>query len=214
MQSSPFASSTRPGETGQPNAFRVPRWPFYLGDVIIVGTALFLLIARSPLSTQQVAACVLSVLAGALLPILPHWWEYTAFLRVQNREAEAARADTARALAFALRQNDEISKRLESLLARADLVAGRLESIPALEAPPTPDPRQTNLDLPDPPRQPVAPAPFADKARGGLLGKALSMAQGASSSKMVSRLIEGHAARTAHLPSNQVPPAPASLPPA
>ncbi len=66
---------------------RLPKWPFFAGDALLLGAAYFIY-ARSelPMSQGQMALAALCVAAGALFGIVPFLLEY----RVMARVAEAA----------------------------------------------------------------------------------------------------------------------------
>ena len=67
------------------------KWPFILGDVILVATALAIAILGDwQLSTWQVVSCVISVALGAALFVLPYIVEFQVRLR---EEAEDRTAD-------------------------------------------------------------------------------------------------------------------------
>ncbi|MGA2658162.1 MAG: nucleotide exchange factor GrpE [Verrucomicrobiota bacterium] len=66
---------------------RVPKWPFFSGDALLLGAAYFIY-ARSelPMSSGQMALAALCVAAGALFGVVPFLLEY----RVMARVVEAA----------------------------------------------------------------------------------------------------------------------------
>ena len=67
------------------------KWPFILGDVILVATALAIaMLGDWQLSTWQVVSCVISVALGAALFVLPYIIEFQVRLR---EEAEDRTAD-------------------------------------------------------------------------------------------------------------------------
>ncbi|ADE54941.1 hypothetical protein [Coraliomargarita akajimensis] len=62
----------------------ISKWPFYVGDVLLVGVALTIgVLGKWQLSDWQVLACVLSVALGAGLFVLPYLVEY--YYRVNER---------------------------------------------------------------------------------------------------------------------------------
>lgn len=66
---------------------RVPKFPFFIGDLLMIGLAIF--IAKqgaAPLDGWQAIACVLCVAVGSVLAILPYVLEYLAV----SKAAEAA----------------------------------------------------------------------------------------------------------------------------
>ncbi|MGC6455192.1 MAG: hypothetical protein ACON46_01525 [Coraliomargaritaceae bacterium] len=69
---------------------RISKWPFYLGDALLVLTALSIgLLGGWDLSSGEIFACVLSVALGGGLFVLPYLYEYTMRIReeVEDREA-------------------------------------------------------------------------------------------------------------------------------
>ena len=66
---------------------KLPKWPFFLGNALMVGLAYF--ICRQgglPLRTWEVAAVVLSVALGAALGVLPFLSEYRAVVKIAQAE--------------------------------------------------------------------------------------------------------------------------------
>jgi len=102
----------------------LPKWPFYLGDGLLVGVALAIL-AFEPggLSVVQTVICVGAVALGAGLALLPHFAEYPMRLRARNEaldaqnEALRARLDRMeRGLRRHFEGFDDAERRLESSL--------------------------------------------------------------------------------------------------
>lgn len=69
----------------------LPKWPFYLGDGLLVGLAVMVAWrAEGALPTWQLAFCVLAVIAGALLLVAPFIAEYAIRQRIHEQmEAES-----------------------------------------------------------------------------------------------------------------------------
>jgi molecular chaperone GrpE (heat shock protein) len=62
---------------------RLPKWPFLLGDALLLGLVFFIYVqGRSPLGHWEILACVLCILSGAVLSVLPFLLEYRAFVRL------------------------------------------------------------------------------------------------------------------------------------
>lgn len=88
---------------------RVPKWPFFLGDAVLLGLAWFVYRqGGSPASPALLAAEISCVLLGALLAVWPFWMEYRICLKqleiaglssvaekIQNLEAVAAHIGSA-----------------------------------------------------------------------------------------------------------------------
>lgn len=69
---------------------RISKWPFYLGDALLVATALSIaILAEWDLSAGEILACVLSVSLGAGLFVLPYLYEYTMRLKENADDVEA-----------------------------------------------------------------------------------------------------------------------------
>lgn len=61
---------------------RVPKWPFFLGDAIMLGLAFFIYWqGAAPLPLAEILAGSLCVLLGALLAVTPFVMEYRALLK-------------------------------------------------------------------------------------------------------------------------------------
>ena len=66
------------------------KWPFILGDVLLVATALAIAILGDwQLSTWQVVSCVISVALGAALFVLPYIIEFQVRLREEAEDRTA-----------------------------------------------------------------------------------------------------------------------------
>jgi molecular chaperone GrpE (heat shock protein) len=65
------------------NAPKLSKWPFYLGDAILLGTAWFICYqSKFTLGHWELCFVVLCVLGGALLSIVPFVLEYEALVKV------------------------------------------------------------------------------------------------------------------------------------
>ena len=66
---------------------KLPKWPFFLGDALLLGLAFFVCYQSGlPLSRVEIAACVVSVAFGATLGVLPFLSEYRAVLKIDEAE--------------------------------------------------------------------------------------------------------------------------------
>ena len=71
-----------------PEAPRLPKWPFFAGDVLLLVVASFVCFqAARPMPFWAICILVLSVLGGAILGILPFVLEYRAALRLAESNA-------------------------------------------------------------------------------------------------------------------------------
>jgi molecular chaperone GrpE (heat shock protein) len=88
-------------------ATSVPKWPFFLGDVLLLGTAYFVYAqagGRLPLTTGELVVAAACVVAGGFLAVLPFILEQRAWLHLQTAEsfessaAQLAKLETLTAL--------------------------------------------------------------------------------------------------------------------
>jgi len=57
----------------------VPKWPFWLGDLLLLGFAYFIITkSHHPISNWEVIACFATATMGALIGILPYYLDYRA----------------------------------------------------------------------------------------------------------------------------------------
>ena len=70
------------------NEPRLAKWPFYLGDVLLLGAA-WAIYAQShlPMGHWEAVLAVLCIAAGALFAVAPHLFEYRALTRLSEAEA-------------------------------------------------------------------------------------------------------------------------------
>lgn len=59
----------------------VPKWPFYASHALLTVVAVLCLAFQQPLDAVTVAVCVLTVVAGTGLTLLPHWVEWRELRR-------------------------------------------------------------------------------------------------------------------------------------
>lgn len=108
----------------------IDKWPFYLGDVLLVLTALLIaLLGEWNLSMGEIFACVLSVALGAGLFVLPYLYEYTMRLKEESGDLEAS-------LRVLVRQIKHIESRMAELdrqINRKNDEPGFKKSIESLE---------------------------------------------------------------------------------
>ena len=91
------------------------KWPFILGDVLLVATALAIAILGDwQLSTWQVVSCVISVALGAALFVLPYVIEFQVRLREEAEDRTADVRVLQRHIVSTQQQVEEVVERMES----------------------------------------------------------------------------------------------------
>ena len=91
------------------------KWPFILGDVLLVATALAIAILGDwQLSTWQVVSCVISVALGAALFVLPYIIEFQVRLREEAEDRTADVRVLQRHIVSTQQQVEEVVERMES----------------------------------------------------------------------------------------------------
>ena len=91
------------------------KWPFILGDVILVATALAIAILGDwQLSTWQVVSCVISVALGAALFVLPYIVEFQVRLREEAEDRTADVRVLQRHIVSAQEKVEEMVERMET----------------------------------------------------------------------------------------------------
>lgn len=66
---------------------KLHKWPFFLGDVLLLGLAFYICFQSTPpLHRWEIAACVLCVALGAALGVLPFISEYRAIVKLAEVE--------------------------------------------------------------------------------------------------------------------------------
>ena len=91
------------------------KWPFILGDVLLVATALAISILGDwQLSNWQVASCVISVALGAALFVLPYIVEFQVRLREEAEDRTADLRILQRRIVSAQEQVESVVERMET----------------------------------------------------------------------------------------------------
>jgi len=73
-----------------PTAPRIPKWPFFAGDALLLGVAWFICLQGvRPMTVWAMTMVVLCVAAGAVLGITPFVLEYQATLKLAEANALA-----------------------------------------------------------------------------------------------------------------------------
>ena len=91
------------------------KWPFILGDVLLVATALAIAILGDwQLSTWQVVSCVISVALGAALFVIPYIIEFQVRLREEAEDRTADVRVLQRHIVSTQQQVEEVVERMET----------------------------------------------------------------------------------------------------
>ena len=68
--------------------WKIPKWPFLLGDVLLLGFAFFIIWqSPRPIPQWEIIAGLISAAAGALLGVVPFVLDYRAVLRLVEANA-------------------------------------------------------------------------------------------------------------------------------
>lgn len=191
------------------------KWPFIVGDVLLVITSLTVAFANGgPLTAPEFACCILGVGLGSALAFFPYWIDHStnARLRILTRFMEqrdgwrlALEQELISAQQSDHRQIKELRNEIASLkasIAQApqDIApqATPQEDIEAPAATLTAEPKAEELPLQEgePMAQPAIPSkpdniPSFTTKPTTLLSKAIAQAQKNKPSKTVNRLIKG-----------------------
>lgn len=74
---------TEPAKPKFPTLLKLPKWPFLVGDILLVGVAAWIVFySRVPLTFQENSLCVLAVALGAGVGVLPFILEYRALMNL------------------------------------------------------------------------------------------------------------------------------------
>jgi molecular chaperone GrpE (heat shock protein) len=72
------------------NPAKLPKWPFFLGDLLLVGASMWIVQASaSPLGLWHAGACLVGFFAGACVSLLPFLMEYRAEARLVEMDGLA-----------------------------------------------------------------------------------------------------------------------------
>jgi molecular chaperone GrpE (heat shock protein) len=109
---------------------KVPKWPFFLGDAVLLGLAWFIYFqGQGPLSRWEIAAVSTCVGLGALLGILPYLMEYRALLKLIEANALGAAAEKIQNLETVAAQITGASRQWEMAQEQADKTAAMAKEI-------------------------------------------------------------------------------------
>ena len=116
---------------------KVPKWPFFMADAIMLGLSYFLFYyqAKLPLTRWEVIACCVCVILGAILCVLPFLLEYRAVIKygalVKLIETSSLRdaSEKIQNLESCVAQISTASDQLQSVQVQADKTAGLANNI-------------------------------------------------------------------------------------
>ena len=109
---------------------KVPKWPFFLGDALLLGLAAFIYFqGKGPLSRWEIAAVCTCVGLGALLGVLPFLMEYRALLKLIETNALGAVAEKIQNLETVAAQISGATKQWETAQEQADKTAATAKEI-------------------------------------------------------------------------------------
>jgi molecular chaperone GrpE (heat shock protein) len=113
---------------------RVPKWPFLLGDAILLGLGWFIYFqGQGPLHRWEIAAMSVCVGLGTLLGVLPFLMEYRALLKLIEANALGSAAEKiqnleniALQISNATRQWESAQEQVDKTTATAGEIASRM----------------------------------------------------------------------------------------
>ncbi len=122
-------------QTDDESPITLSKWPFYLGDVLLVATALAIgILGDWQLSNWQVVSCVLAVALGAALFVLPYIVEFQIRVREEAEDRSGALRvltrhvrDAEALMAAADERIDELAERVAAQAQSADFVAAAVD---------------------------------------------------------------------------------------
>jgi molecular chaperone GrpE (heat shock protein) len=110
--------------------FKVPKWPFFLGDAFLLGLAGFIYYqSKLPLSRWDIVAIGVCATLGALLGILPFILEYRALLKLIETNALGAVAGKIQNLEAVAEQITSATRQWETAHEQADKTATAAKEI-------------------------------------------------------------------------------------
>jgi molecular chaperone GrpE (heat shock protein) len=116
---------------------KVPKWPFFLGDAIMLGLAYYIFwqAEKLPLGRWELSALAICAALGALLGILPYLLEYRAvvkygaLIKLIDASSLCAAAEKLSSLESCVAQITSATGHLQSAQAQADKTAGLAKEI-------------------------------------------------------------------------------------
>ena len=71
------------GDVSPATHWKIPKWPFLLGDALLLGCALIIIWkSPAPVPPREIIACLAAAVAGAVLGVAPFILDYRAVLRL------------------------------------------------------------------------------------------------------------------------------------
>jgi hypothetical protein len=108
----------------------VARWPFYLGDIILLGIAcISILYGGVPLPAANVVIAVACTLAGIGLLLAPYLLEYEAKLKIAVQSSRELSEAQAKRLVHVAEQLNNVVSRSQSTEEQAGAALGNLEEL-------------------------------------------------------------------------------------
>ncbi len=108
----------------------VPKWPFFLGDAVLLGTAVFIYgSSRLPLGHWELAACVACVVLGALTGLLPFLLDYHALVQALRAGALGSVTGKIQQLEQLAAQIARATREWENVQLQAEKIAGEARAI-------------------------------------------------------------------------------------
>jgi len=113
-----------------PTAPRIPKWPFFAGDALLLGVAWFICLQGvRPMTVWAMTMVVLCVAAGAVLGITPFVLEYQATLKLAEANALATVASQMQNLENIAGQITRATSQWQDVQQSADKTAASAHSI-------------------------------------------------------------------------------------
>lgn len=107
-----------------------PKWPFFLGDAVLLATAAFIYgQSRLPLGHWELAVCVACIALGAGVSLLPFLLDYRAVNKALEADALGAVADKIQHLDRVAAQITQATREWENVQLQAEKIAGEARAI-------------------------------------------------------------------------------------
>ncbi|MDW8308760.1 MAG: nucleotide exchange factor GrpE [Verrucomicrobiales bacterium] len=108
----------------------VPKWPFFLGDAVLLATAAFVYSqSRLPMGHWELAACVACIALGAGVSLLPFLLDYRAAIKALEADALGTVADKIQHLDRVAAQITQATRDWENVQLQAEKIAGEARAI-------------------------------------------------------------------------------------
>ncbi|TAK95743.1 MAG: nucleotide exchange factor GrpE [Verrucomicrobia bacterium] len=100
---------------------KVAKWPFFLGDAVMLGLAFFInWQGRLPLTPMELGACVVCVVLGAALAVTPFVLEYRVWMKARDHRALGSTVEK-------LQQLETVAAQISSATNHWDLAQNQAE---------------------------------------------------------------------------------------